>query len=192
MAEKQDGVISIALRLFIICFVSTLVLAAVNMMTKDKIEENNKIKFEESCRAVMGDAEFETVDLSSYGDNVTGALARDEDGSVIGICIKQSVKGYNSGLVFMTGILSDGKTVTGINIMEHEETPGLGANADTDEFKSRLKNKKAPLELSSSAGENKDNTFDAITGATKTSNGIKNGVNRAAEIASDYFEKEGI
>ena len=92
----------------------------------------------------------------------------------------------------MTGILSDGKTVTGINIMEHEETPGLGANADTDEFKSRLKNKKAPLELSSTPGENKDNTFDAITGATKTSNGIKNGVNRAAEIASDYFEKEGI
>lgn len=103
MAKNKEGIVSVALRLFIICFVSTLILAFVNMLTKEKIEENNSLAFKESCEAVMGDAEFSDVDLSSYGENVEGALAKDSGGNVIGICIKQSVKGYNSGLVFMTG-----------------------------------------------------------------------------------------
>lgn len=43
------------------------------------------------------------------------------------------------------------------------------------------------------SGENgQGGVIEAITGATKTTNGIKNGVNNAAEIAKDYFEKEGI
>lgn len=190
MAKNKEGIVSVALRLFIICFVSTLILAFVNMLTKEKIEENNSLAFKESCEAVMGDAEFSDVDLSSYGENVDGALAKDSGGNVIGICIKQSVKGYNSGLVFMTGIAADGETVTGINIMEHSETPGLGAEADTDGFKNQFKSLKTPVMLSGENGQG--GVIEAITGATKTTNGIKNGVNNAAEIAKDYFEKEGI
>ena len=190
MAKNKEGIVSVALRLFIICFVSTLILAFVNMLTKEKIEENNSLAFKESCEAVMGDAEFSDVDLSSYGENVEGALAKDSGGNVIGICIKQSVKGYNSGLVFMTGIAAVGETVTGINIMEHSETPGLGAEADTDGFKNQFKSLKAPVMLSGENGQG--GVIEAITGATKTTNGIKNGVNNAAEIAKDYFEKEGI
>lgn len=190
MAKNKEGIRSVALRLFIICFVSTLILAFVNMLTAPKIEENNSLAFKQSCEAVMGEAEFSTVDLSSYGENVEGALAKDSGGNVIGICIKQSVKGYNSGLVFMTGIASDGETVTGINIMEHSETPGLGALADTDGFKNQFKNLKTPVMLSTDNGQG--GVIAAITGATKTTNGIRNGVNNAAEIAKDYFEKEGI
>lgn len=187
MTEKKESIFGTGLRLFVICFFAALVLAGVNMLTRDKIAENNEIQFKESCISVMGEATFETVDLSGYGENVEGALAKNASGEVIGLCVKQSVKGYSSGLVIMTGILADGETVTGIDIMEHEETPGLGANADTDEFKSQFAQIKSPVELKADGGE-----IEAITGATKTTEGVKKGVNSAAEIAKDYFEKEGI
>ncbi len=190
MSEKKEGMLSTALRLFAICFCSALLLACVNMLTESKIAENNRVRFEESCRTVMGNASFEGVDLSEYGENVEGALARDESGNVIGLCVKQSVKGYNSGLVFMTGVSADGKTIFGIDIMEHEETPGLGAEADTDWFKGQFANIGLPVRLSGEAGYGGEIT--AITGATKTSEGIKTGVNNAAEIAKDFFEKEEI
>lgn len=190
MPKNKDSVLGTGLRLFAICFFSALILSGVNMLTKDKIAENNQMQFAESCRAVMGEAIFEAVNLSEYGEAVEGAIAKNAEGEVIGICIKQSVKGYNSGLVLVTGILSDGKTVSGIDITEHEETPGLGAEATADWFKAQFTDIGLPVRLSGEGGEGSEIT--AITGATKTSEGIKKGVNNAAEIAKDFFAKEGI
>lgn len=61
MAKNKEGIVSVALRLFIICFVSTLILAFVNMLTKEKIEENNSLAFKESCEAVMATPSFRTL-----------------------------------------------------------------------------------------------------------------------------------
>ena len=47
MEKEKTGIISVALKLFIICFVSTLILAFVNTLTKDIIEENSKKVFAE-------------------------------------------------------------------------------------------------------------------------------------------------
>lgn len=191
MAKNKESVISVALRLFAVCFVSALLLAFCNTATEDKIRENSEKSFKESSAAVMGEAEFTALDLSEYGENISGALAVNSDGSVKGICIKQSVKGYNSGLVVMTGVLADGKTVSGIDVMEHEETPGLGALAAEEAFGRQFENIKAPVSLSSGKGF-EGTKIDAITGATKTSEGVKNAVNSAVETAKDYFKKEGI
>ncbi len=184
--EKNNGIAKTSLRLFIICFVSTILLAGVNLLTKDKIKENNEKKFQESCNAVIEAESFALVDLSSYKEGVEGALAFSSDGEVLGLCVKQSVKGYNSGLVIMTGVLADGNTISGIDIIEHSETPGFGALADSPDFTGQFKGISSPFSYEKEGGNIK-----AITGATKTSTGIKKCVNESVIIAKSYFEKEG-
>lgn len=189
MEKEKTGIISVALKLFIICFVSTLILAFVNTLTKEIIEENNKKVFAEGCEYVLPGADkTEVIDISSYLPGAEAALSYDAQGFVMGISIKQSIKGYNSGLVLMTGVARDGATVTGIKILEHSETPGLGALADSENFTEQFREKVAPLKTEKDGGE-----IVAITGATKTTKGIiDNGVNKAVEAASEYFKKEGI
>ncbi|MDO5478693.1 MAG: FMN-binding protein [Clostridia bacterium] len=185
MEKEKTGIITVALKLFIICFVSTLILAFVNTLTKDVIEENNKKVFAEGCEEVLpGAARTEIVDISEYLPGAEAAVSYDAENNVMGIAIKQSIKGYNSGLVLMTGVAADGKKVTGIDILEHSETPGLGALADSKDFTEQFRGKMAPLKTEKDGGE-----IVAITGATKTTKGIiDNGVNKAVEAAALYFE----
>lgn len=187
MAKETQSIAVTAFKLFIICFVATLILALGNLLTRDTVMQNGQRAFAESCREVMSDAsDFEAVDLSAYaeeGELLEGALAKSASGEVIGLCIKQSVKGYSAGLVFMTGVAKDGQTITGISILEHEETPGLGAEATKESFRDNFRGRRAPI--------NDDEMIMVKSGATKTSAGIHKGVNRAAAIAGAYFEKEG-
>ena len=62
----------------------------------------------------------------------------------------------------------DGKTIIGANFDHKSETPGLGGEITTERFQSQFKGK--PV---SSDGHYIPIEFDAITGATKTSTGVK-------------------
>lgn len=66
------------------------------------------------------------------------------------------------------GMDADG-TITSFKVTSHSETPGLGATAAEDSFAQKLIGTKAPVEI----GQN----FDAISGATITSNAIVKGIN---------------
>ena len=65
-------------------------------------------------------------------------------------------------------IAPDGKTIVGANFDHKSETPGLGGEITTEKFQSQFKGK-----LISNDGYYVPVEFDAITGATKTSNGVK-------------------
>ncbi|MDP4133979.1 MAG: FMN-binding protein [Bacillota bacterium] len=183
MEEKRSReIISVALRLFIICFTATLILAAVNYLTKDTITKNDDKKFQDSCMKVLPADEYEKVDIKG----VKASVAK-KGGKVIGICILQDVKGYSDGLMLMTGISADGSKITGIDILSHNETPGLGAKATAETYKASFAGREAPLTLDKSG---KDPAY--ITGATKTSGGIVSGINAASKIAGTYFKDNGI
>ena len=69
--------------------------------------------------------------------------------------------------------------MTAIDILEHSETPGLGANSTKDEFKKRFKGKQAGIEVVKNSP--KDNDIQAISGATITSKAVTRAVNAAIE-----------
>ena len=60
--------------------------------------------------------------------------AQDATGEVIGVCVITAANGYGGEISILTGVDKDLK-VTGIDILSHGETPGLGANATKPEFK---------------------------------------------------------
>lgn len=83
----------------------------------------------------------------------------------------------------------DGKTVMGVTFDHQSETPGLGGEITTEKFQSQFKGKQISKE-----GEVVPVEFDAITGATKTSNGVKEMIDSTLEKYSEYlmdFSKKG-
>lgn len=173
MKLSAKAILKPALTLFVICLVVTALLAGTNLLTKDQIAKQALLTAEESRKVVLADADAFEVSGGYY----TGTAG----GTVVGYVFETEAKGYGGTVKVMTGISADGK-ITGVVILEHGETPGLGANAErasfTDQYKQTapeggvtLVKNKAPAE-----GE-----VEALTGATITSRAVTNAVNAAIE-----------
>ena len=81
-------------------------------------------------------------------------------------------------------IASDGKTVMGATFGHKSETPGLGGEITTEKFQSQFSGKQIRED-----GQMVPIEFDAITGATKTSNGVKEMIDNTLEQYAPFFEK---
>ena len=164
--------------LFVICLVATALLGFTNQITAPIIEQlaiDTEIK---SRQIVFADAasfgEAKEVD----GASVVAAL--DENGEVIGHVVVNIAKGYGGDISVMTGVDAEGK-VTGVNILSHAETAGLGAKAAEQSFRDRFIGLVNGITVSKDkAGEN---SIDALTGATITSRAVVSAVNAAIEAA---------
>ncbi len=165
--------------LFVICLVATLLLGLTNQVTAPIIE-NLAIETEiKSRQTVFADAaSFGEANILEDGTSVVAAL--DEGGATIGYVVVNTAKGYGGDISVMTGVVSDGK-VTGVNILSHAETAGLGAKAAEQSFRDKFVGLVNGITVSKDkAGEN---SIDAITGATITSRAVVNAVNAAIEAA---------
>ena len=92
--------------------------------------------------------------------------------------------GFNGTVTMMVGVDNDGK-VTGISIISHTETAGLGATAaaDTDAgraFRDQFIGMSGTVSVTKDGGE-----VDALTGATITSRAVCKGVNAALACAAN-------
>lgn len=179
--------------LFMITALAALLLAFVNSKTAPLIEKNNLEKEQNAMLTVMPDAaefnEIEITDeikaLSDSGEINKAYTAVDENGNVIGACVITETTGYDVGIQTVTGVSTDLK-VTGIDIIAMNETPGLGAKAAEEDFRSQYNGKSGEIGVSKSAADDKN--IQAISGATKTSNGVTNGVNAALCVAEFLLE----
>ena len=81
------------------------------------------------------------------------------------------------------GIASDGKTVVGAVFDHKSETPGLGAEITTDNFQSQFSGKEMQK-----SGDIITVEVDAIAGATRTSDGVKDMIKNTLEAYKAYFE----
>ena len=123
MKITAKDILKPALILFVICLVVTALLAGTNLLTKDKIAEQSALEAEQSRKVVLSDADsFEEADGYNIGK---------ENNETVGYVFQTEAKGYGGAVKVMTGISADGQ-ITGVVILEHSETPGLGANAEKD------------------------------------------------------------
>lgn len=167
--------------LFVITAVVAVMLAAANMVTADKIAENTVKAQNEAMAIVMPEAsefKFEKSFRDGVVRKIYGAV---NDGEQLGWCVSSAPVGYGGEIEFIVGIDKE-FNVTGIKIVTMSETPGLGAKAGEEKFTSQFEGKKASSGLSViKSGTPKDNEILAISGATVTSEAVKNGVNAAIE-----------
>lgn len=172
--------------LFVFCAVSALLLAGTDQITAPVIEQRNEKANNEARVQVLPEAkDFKEVDNSSYKsagvDTISEVFEGANGSDEIGYTIKSKPSGYGGEIELTIGISKDGK-ITGVNVGNNSETPGLGAKATDPAFHGQYNDKDAKeLEVikSGSPGENQ---IKAISGATITSKAVTNGVNDAIKV----------
>lgn len=169
---KKDIIIPVV-SLLVICLVCSALLGGVNALTKDTIAQR-------AAQDII-DAQGVLIPADSYKEeNIDGTVystALDADGNIIGYIFTTSSNGYGGAIKLMTGISADGE-VTGISLLEINETPGLGMKAKNESFLQQFVGADDTINVVKEA-VTADNTVQAITSATITTKAVTAAVNKA-------------
>ena len=174
--------IRLGLILLLITGVAAFLLGGAFEITKAPIAASIEADKQATMKEILPTADkFEKADVK-ISDKVSEVNAGMKGTEIAGYAIKVAPKGYAGPVEIMVGLSTDGK-VTGIKILSHTETPGLGANAPEPKFSDQYKNKptKGKLEVVKTV-PSKDNQIQALTGATITSKAVTLGVNDAIDF----------
>ena len=109
-------------------------------------------------------------------------------GQLVGYVMPVTTRGYDGKIEMVLGVDAD-LAITDFRILKHSETPGLGAKAVDEAFRSRFRGRKlGQLEVTKSPDPKK---VLAITGATITSRAVASALDkrlaRVAELAKNGF-----
>ena len=195
--EKVDMdpkyIIELTVKLFVTCLVVAGLLGGVNAITEDRIAAINWENTQEAMTAVAADPENTTfnetplentqamIDAADAAGGTLGAIYEAQvNGETAGYAVTVSASGSQGTIEMMVGVDTEG-AVTGVSVVSHSETSGIGTkvigNEPTasgvgvlDQFVGR-----SAADGTLSVGSN----VDAITGATVTTRGITTGVNAA-------------
>ncbi|MCK4550302.1 MAG: RnfABCDGE type electron transport complex subunit G, partial [Candidatus Krumholzibacteria bacterium] len=182
-------IIRLCFVLTIIAAVSAGVLAYVNEKTAEPIA---KALLEEKMSAVRSvlppydnepDKDMITIGLAD-GDSLE-VYRGQKDGAVTGAAFAiTSPDGYSGDIEFMIGVDGEG-VMQGLMVLNHLETPGLGAKIQNEDFRGQYKGKS--LENPELWEVTKDGgNFIAITGATISSRAITRAAARGLKLFRVY------
>jgi electron transport complex protein RnfG len=189
-------IIKLTVTLLITCVVVAGLLGGVNAITKDKIAEINWNKTVEAMKAVVADPEATTFSDAlpntpemeaaclAGGATLQSVYEVQVDGAPAGYAIKVSATGSQGAIEMMVGVDGEG-VVTGVSIVKHSETSGIGTKVADNEPTASGVGVLSQFEGMSAA----DGTLtvganvDAISGATVSSRGVTGGVNAALAVA---------
>lgn len=186
-----------AIALGVIALLGTALLAWVNSATKPRIAEQERRQLLDQLEQVVPADRFNNAmhedfilvsdTLAFPGGQQAQVFRARQQGVPAAVAMKfYAIDGYNGRIDLIVGILADGQ-VSGVRVLQHRETPGLGDGIEL---------RRSDWILSFN-GRSLDNTaaedwtvqrdggdFDQFTGATITPRAVVRAVHRALE----YFE----
>jgi electron transport complex protein RnfG len=117
-----------------------------------------------------------------------------KEGRITGIALGTSRASYGGAIRILVGVSAEGK-ITGIKILEHKDTPGLGANAASESY---YIDRAAGLHFYDQfVGKSLADPFVvkddvvAVTASTITSKAVTSSVKAAGEAAAAYMAAKG-
>ena len=164
--------------LAIITSIAGVLLGLANGVTKDAIAENSKLNKEDLALIMPLATSVEETDKELEG-NILEILEGKNGSEEVGYLFKVNTKGFHGPVDLMIAISNQGK-ITGLKVISHSETPGLGAKIDEDKFKERFKN--VPIDKGISMVKTtptSENEVEGVTGATISSKAVGTAVNEA-------------
>lgn len=158
--------------LTVIGLISGGLLAETYKFATPLIEGNRRLEMESSIVEVLpGSESFKIIDID--GQKVYQGY--DGNGERTGIAFLVEGNGFQGVINMMVGLESSSGAILGLKVLEHSETPGLGARINEEWFLEQFKGK--TKEDSFSSG----NDLDAITGATVSSKAVMDGLKKGLE-----------
>lgn len=94
-----------------------------------------------------------------------------------GVALEDFGKGYGGDVGVIVGFNVENDTLAGVGMTVLRETPGLGMRVREPAFSEQFRNAAFPVALSSAGGR-----IDAVSGATISSNGVVEAVNKANAV----------
>ncbi len=167
--------------LLLICLIATALLAVTNSVTQEKIALN-AVETEKASRMLVLPEGKEYGEAVTLENGLTYCVGTDENGEEVGYVFTSGAKGYGGTVSVMVGLDMQG-TITGIEILSHSETPGLGANAVKPDFKARFVGKTGTLIVDKNSNDGQN--VQAITAATITSKAVTSAVNAVTAAYSE-------
>lgn len=173
-------IIRMAIVLTVICAFSGFVLAFVKQATQSA-REYQILKYVKgpSIEAVLPEYDNDPIKEAitlEFGKDKKGEpiekqiFPAKKGGQIVAVAYNSTQTGYHGEIDLMVGVTPDGK-LTGVSIMTHTETPGLGARITEEQFTKQFQGLSGEIALGSEVS--------AISGATISSKAVVSAVNDA-------------
>lgn len=189
MKKLQSTLPNMVVVLTAVAVISGAVLASVNHATEAPIKAQGEKTLAEGIKNVMATEDLQvawedTIRLDINGKEQAFVVhhVNDAQGNALGAAVESTTMGFGGDLKVLVGFSGDDK-ILGYTVLQHAETPGLGAKADVwfkneaapaSNIVGRVMDAAKPLTVSKDGGE-----INAITASTITSRAFLNAVNQA-------------
>lgn len=110
-----------------------------------------------------------------------------KDGKPWAIAYETLGNGFGGPLTVMVGYDTDQKTLTGMQVVSHKETPGIGSRVTEDQFTQGFKGLSIEIEDPSPKGI--QGKVDAVTGATYSSGGVYEAIAKSLQIYPEVIKQ---
>lgn len=185
MNDSSDGFKMIRL-MGVVSLLCGLLIVGTEVNTRGRIRRNQEIIMRESVAQLLPGIEKQII----YGVEPSGDLkilasaeatgprlfaGYDASGKFLGVVIEASERGYSDIISAMYAYAPDTQTITGFQVVDMKETPGLGNRISTDPgFLENFKSLDATHPITTVKHGTKKNPWeiDAISGATVSSRAV--------------------
>lgn len=168
----------IGLKLLLICAIIAGIVSFVYALTQKTYLQNQERQKAEAIGKIFS---MDAPVTDKLSDNVYAIYGTDGK-TLMGYCVEVvESSGYNGDITMMVGFDAD-KKVSGVEIVSHSETPGLGSKVEGDEYRKQF------------IGVDKELTYeeiDGISGATFSSKAVLAGVNQATSALAEALKTNG-
>lgn len=190
--KKKDSIGYVVVFTFIACALFILPLAAANEATKLRVEANTRFASHSAVLRALGLSYADPADAEAKYVALVSDLPRGKGwrASIDGhewIVVRKTGAGLWGSITLVVAADTRAERLRGIEVLDQQETPGLGGRIDEAWFKDQFRGEKlgpSGLALSISGGgtgdsDRENGLVDAVTGASLTSGFVKNIVNAA-------------
>lgn len=194
---------NMVLVLFTITAVSALLVGLVDYITKDTIAQTemnakNIAKFNVLCtsanEAIV--AEEEVFTIGDFEVVVSTVVDKGDNSKVLGYAVEApsiTKSGYGGRIKLMVGFVenADNVTIKGVEVLLHNETPGLGANMKQpgNALEQSILEKNPAEMIFKVKKDDANGSFDSLTGSTISSRAYANAVETAY---AGYLHAKGL
>ena len=194
---------NMVLVLFTITAVSALLVGLVDYITKDTIAQTemnakNIAKFNVLCtsanEAIV--AEEEVFTIGDFEVVVSTVVDKGDNSKVLGYAVEApsiTKSGYGGRIKLLVGFVetADNVTIKGVEVLLHNETPGLGANMKQpgNALEQSILEKNPAEMIFKVKKDDANGSFDSLTGSTISSRAYANAVETAY---AGYLHAKGL
>jgi electron transport complex protein RnfG len=195
----MKNMIKLGITLALFAAAACVMLAFVYSGTSNIIARRQQADLEAALKELFPDADgfSEITGIISPDLSVTieSQYEARRNGEIAGAALRVSRGSYGGPIRVLVGV-SAGNTITGVKILEHSDTPGLGANAASPKY--YVDRAAGTTFYGQFAGKSVDDPFEvrgdvqAITASTITSQAVTAAVKAAGTGAAAWFTGENI